>query len=74
MRKVKFNIRETEKKNKSKNVLPFVMAYHQLLNSCNGVTRKNIYLLNMVPKYQEISSLQPMVFFSSTRKFFSYLI
>ena len=32
MRKVKFNIKETNKKNKSKNGVPSVVIYHPLLN------------------------------------------
>ena len=33
IRKVKFNIRETNRKNKSKNGAPFIVTYHPLLNS-----------------------------------------
>ena len=47
MRKVKFNIRETDKKNKSQNGVPFVVTYHPLLNSFYSIIRKNLYLLNV---------------------------
>ena len=47
IRKVKFNIKETNKKNKSQNGVPFVVTYHPLLNSLYSIIRKNLYLLNM---------------------------
>ena len=47
IRKVKFNIKETNKKNKSQNGVPFVVTYHPLLNSFYSIIRKNLYLLNM---------------------------
>ena len=33
IRKVQFNIRETNSKNKSKNGVPFIVTYHPLFNS-----------------------------------------
>ena len=47
IRRVKFSIKETNKKNKSQNGVPFVVTYHPLLNSLYGIIRKNLYLFNM---------------------------
>ena len=74
IRKVKFNIRETNRKNKSNNGVPFVVTYHPLLNSLYGVIRKNLYLLNIDQKVKELFSSQPMVSFRIARKLSSYLI
>ena len=65
---------DLSEKLKSKNGVPFVMTYHPLLNCHNGLTRKNIFFLNMIPKCEDVFSSQTMVFFSSARKIFSYLI
>ena len=65
IRKVKFNIRETNRKNKSKNGVPFIVTYHPLLNSLYGIIRKNLYLLNMDQRVKEVFSSQPMVSFRS---------
>ena len=56
IRKVKFNIRETNRKNKSKNGVPFVVTYHPLLNSLYGIIRKNLCLLNIDQKVKEVFS------------------
>ena len=61
MRKVKFKIRETNRKNKSKNGVPFVVKYHPLLNSLHDIIRKNIYLLDINKKVKEVVSSQPTV-------------
>ena len=74
IRKVKFNIRETNRKNKSKNGVPFVVTYHPLLNCLYGVIRKNIYLLDMDQKVKEVFSPQAKVSFRSTLKLSSYLL
>ena len=74
IRKVKFNIRETNRKNKSKNGVPFIVTYHPLLNSLYGIIRKNLYLLNMDQKVKEVFSSQLMVSFRSARKLSSYLV
>ena len=66
IRKVKFNIRETNRNNKSKTAVPFVVKYHPLLNSLNGIIRKNLY--------KEVFSSQPMVSFHSVGKLSSYLV
>ena len=42
IKKVKFNIRETNRKNKSKNGVPFVVTYHPLLNSLYSTIRKSL--------------------------------
>ena len=47
IRKVKLNMKETNKKNKSQNGVPFVVTYHPLLNSFYSIIRKNLYLLNV---------------------------
>ena len=39
IRKVKFNIRQTDRKNKSKNGVPFAVTYHLPLNSLNDIIR-----------------------------------
>ena len=73
-RKVKFNIKETNRKNKSQNGVPSVVTYHPLLNSLYGFIRKNLYLLNMNQKVKEVFSSQPMVSFRSTRNLSSNLV
>ena len=65
--KVKFNMRETNRKNESKNRVPCVVAYHPLLNFFYGIIRKNLYLLNMDQKVKELFSSQPVVSFRSAR-------
>ena len=70
--KVKFNIREINRKNESKNGVPFIITYHPLLNSVYGIIRKNLYLLNMDQKVKAVFSSQPMVSFRSARKLNSY--
>ena len=74
IRKVKFNIKETNSKNKSQNGAPFVVTYHPLLNSLYGIIRKNLYLFNMDQKVKEVFSSHPMVSFRSTRKLSSCLV
>ena len=74
IRKVKFNIRKTDRKNKIKNGVHFVMTYHPLLDSPNGIIRKYLYLLNMDEKFKEVFSSQPAVPFRSARKLSSYLV
>ena len=56
IRKVKFNIRETNRKNKSKNGVPFVVTYHPPLNSPYGIIRENLYLLNIDQRVNELFS------------------
>ena len=70
--KVKFNIREINRKNESKNGVPFIITYHPLLNSVYGIIRKNLYLLNMDQKVKAVFSSQLMVSFRSARKLNSY--
>ena len=70
--KVKFNIREINRKNESKNGVPFIITYHPLLNFVYGIIRKNLYLLNMDQKVKAVFSSQPMVSFRSARKLNSY--
>ena len=74
IRKAKFNIRETNRKNKSKNRVPFIVTYHPLLNSVYRIISKNLYLLDMNQKVEEVFSSQPMVSFRSARKLSSYLV
>ena len=74
IRKVKFNIKETNSKNKSQNGVPFVVTYHLLLNSLYSIIRKNLYLLNMDQKVKEVFSSQSMVSFRSARKLSCYLV
>ena len=74
IRKVKFNIKETNSKNKSQYGVPFVVTCHPLLNSLYGIIRKNLYLLNMDQKVKDVFSSQPMVSFRSARKLSSYLV
>ena len=73
-RKVKYNIRESNRKNKSKNGVPFIVTYHPLLNSLYRIIRKKLYLLNMDQRVKEVFSSKPMVSFRSARKFSSYLV
>ena len=42
-KKFKFNIKETNRKNKSQNGVTFVVTCHSLLNSLCGIIRKNLY-------------------------------
>ena len=72
--KVKFNIRETNRKNKGKNGVPFLVTYHPLLNSLYGIIRKNLHLLNMDQRVKQVFSSQRIVFFRSTHKLSSYLV
>ena len=74
IRKVKFKIKETNKKNKSQNRVPFVVTHHPLLNSPYIIFRKNVYLLNIDEKVKEVFSSQPMVSFRNARKLSSYLV
>ena len=74
IRNVKFNIRETNRKNKSKNGVLFMVTYHPLLNSLYGIISKNLYLLDMDQRVKEVFSSQPMVSFCSARKSSSYLV
>ena len=74
IRKVKFNIKEANSKNKIQNGVPFVVTYHPLLNSLYGIIRKNLYLLNMDQKIKEVFSSQSMVSFRNARKLSSYLV
>ena len=70
----KVDIRGTNRKNKSKNGVPFTVTYHPLLNSLYGIIRKNLYLLNIDQRVKEVFSSQPMVSFRSARKLSSYLV
>ena len=74
IRKVKFKIKETNKKNKSQNRVPFVVTHHPLLKSPYIIFRKNVYLLNIDEKVKEVFSSQPMVSFRNARKLSSYLV
>ena len=56
IRKVKFNIRETNRKKKRKNGVPFIVTYYLLLNSLYGIIRKNLCLLNMDQRVKEVLS------------------
>ena len=60
-------MRNTNRKNKNINGVPFVVTYHPLLNSLYGIIRENIYLLNMDQKVKEVG-------FRSARKLSSYLV
>ena len=68
MRKVKFNIKETNRMNKNQNGLPFVMKYHLLLNALYSIIRKILYLLNMDQKVKELFHSKPTVSFRNARK------
>ena len=68
------NRKKTNKKNKSKNGVPFIVTYHPLLNSLYGIIRRNLYLLNMDQRVKEVFSSQPMVSFRSARKLSNYLV
>ena len=68
IREVRFNIKETNRKNKVK------MEYYPLLSSLYGIIRKNLYYFNMDQKVKEVYSFQPMVSFHSARILSSYLV
>ena len=74
IRKIKFNIKETNKMSKSQNGVPFVLTYHPLLNSLYSSIRKNLYLLNIDQKVKEVFGSKPIVFFRSIGKLSSYLV
>ena len=74
IRKVKFNMKETNKKNKSENGKHFVVTYHPLLNFLYSIIRKNLYLLNIDQKVKEVFISQPMVSVRRARKLSSYLV
>ena len=74
IRKVKFNITETNRKNKSQNRVPFLVTYHPILNSLYSIIRKNLCLLNMDQRIKEVFSSQHMVSFCSACKLSSYLV
>ena len=74
IRNIKFNIKETNNKNKSQNGVPLAVTYHPLLDSLSGIIRKSLYLLNMDQKFKEVFSSQLMVSFRSARKLSSYLV
>ena len=66
--KVKFNIKETNRMNKRKNGVSFiVVTYHPLLNYLYSIIGKSQYLLNMDQKIKEVFNSQPMVFFRNAR-------
>ena len=66
--KVKFNIKETNRMNKRKNGVSFiVVTYHPLLNYLYSIIGKSQYLLNMGQKIKEVFNSQPMVFFRNAR-------
>ena len=44
MRKVKFNVGETNKKSKNIKGVPFVMTYHSLVNSLNILIKEYKFL------------------------------
>ena len=74
IRRVEFNIKEANSKNKSQNGVPFVVTYHSLLNSLYSIIRKNLYLLNMDKKVKDVFSSLPKVSFRSAHKLNSYLV
>ena len=74
IRKVKFNIKKINRKNKNQNGVPFVVKNHLLSNFLYSIIRKNLYLPNMDQKVKEIFSSQPMVSFRNARKLSSYLV
>ena len=74
IRKVKFNIKETNRKNKSQNGVPFVVTYHPLLNYLYNIIRRILCFLNVDQKVKEVFSSQPMVSFRRARKLSSYLV
>ena len=63
IRKVKFNIRETKRKNNSKNGVISVETYHPRLSSLYGIIRKNVYLFNIDLKIKEVFSHNPWFLF-----------
>ena len=73
-RKVKFNIRETNRKDKSKNAEPFLVTNHLFFNFLYGIIRKNLYPHNMNQKVKEVFSSQPMVSSRSASKLSSYIV
>lgn len=42
------------KRNNSKNLVPFFVIQHLLLNPFNGIIKKNIYPLNMDQKFKDM--------------------
>lgn len=66
IRKLKFTIKETNRKSKSKNGAPFVVTYHALLNSTDGIIKKNLYL-NMDQRLKKCSVNRPWCFFVASR-------
>ena len=74
IRKIKFNIKETNKMSKSQNGVPFVLTYHPLLDSLYSSIRENLCLLNIDQKVKEVFGSKPIVFFRSIGKLSSYLV
>ena len=68
IREVRFNIKETNRKNEVK------MECHPLLNSLYGIIRKNLSYFNMDQKVKEVFSFQTVVFVHSARILSSYLV
>ena len=66
IRKLKFTIKETNRKSKSKNGVPYVVIYHPLLNSIYGIIRKNLYL-NMNQRLKKCSVHRPWCLFVASR-------
>ena len=72
MKKVRFFPDNLQNKKREKGV-PFVVAYHPILNSLSKIIRDNIYLLNKNEEFRKTFSQDPMVSFRSARKLSSYL-
>ena len=66
-------MKETNRKNESKNREHSVVTHHPLLHSLHGI-RKNISFLNMDQKIKVVFSSQPMMSFRSACKLGSYLV
>ena len=62
MKKVRFFPDNLQNKKREKGV-PFVVAYHPILNSLSKIIRDNIYLLNMNEEVRKTFSPGPMVSF-----------
>ena len=72
--KNKFNIREPNKKNKSKNRLFSVVRHYPLLNSLDSIFRKNSYLVNIDQKIKDIFILKSMESFSNALKLSTFWV
>ena len=63
IRNVKINIKETNRKNKSKNEVPFAVTYHLPLNCFNGIIRKLSMFLMWIKRFRSYTVHNPWCLF-----------